>query len=126
MTSNRPQRNTPDSDQTPGDVAVPAEAEARTAGDVAVEPATDQVPPAAADDEDRKGKVAVKLAHPLDKVEDLRRLRLDDEKEGGYRVGDEVWLSPDDARTLITAGYAQTDPENKAAVEAVLAPKTDA
>lgn len=62
------------------------------------------------------GKVTVKLAHPLDKPDDLRRLGLE-EKAG---VGDEIRVSSDHARMLINAGYAQTDPEDAAAVAAVL------
>lgn len=63
--------------------------------------------------------VKVKLAHPLDKEADLLHLGLKP-KEGGYKVHDEVEVTKAAARTMISAGYAQVDPENKEAVNAVL------
>lgn len=70
-------------------------------------------------EEDRTGKVPVKLANPIDNPEHMRRLRLD-VKDGGYNVHDVVWVTPDDANALITAGLAQCDPEDKQAVLSVL------
>lgn len=97
--------------------SAPAETEAPATGETAVEPAADETTPATV--QDRAGRVKVVLAHPLDQPNDLTRLRLD-QKDGGYKVGEEVWVLRDDARTLITAGYAQVDPENNEAVAAVL------
>lgn len=65
--------------------------------------------------------VPIKLAHPLDKEDDLRRLGLEP-KEGGYKPHDEIRVTRDNARILISAGYAQVDPEDKAAVAAALNP----
>lgn len=75
--------------------------------------------PAATAEEDRTGKVPIKLANPIDNPEHQRRLRLT-VKEGGYQVHDVIWVTPDDASALITAGLAQVDPEDKAAVSAAL------
>lgn len=90
--------------------AAPAEVEA---------PMSEADAPAAVQDEDHTGKVPIKLANPIDQDEHMRRLRLP-VKEGGYNVHEVVWVTPDDARALITAGLAQVDPEDKAAVRAAL------
>lgn len=87
-------------------------------------PAADTVPaiseaPAPASD---SNKVKIKLAHPLDKKEDLRTLGLAP-KEGGYKPLDEIEVTKAGARTLISAGYAAyVDPENAEAVAAALNP----
>lgn len=75
-------------------------------------------------DEDRTGKVPIKLANPIENPEHQRRLRLK-EKDGGYNVHDVVWVTPDDARALITAGLAQVDPEDRTAVLAAIRGKHD-
>jgi hypothetical protein len=64
----------------------------------------------------------VTLAHPLN-ARDMQRLALSDGSETG-EVGDRVKVTPDHAATLINAGYAQVDPEDAAAVRAVLNPET--
>jgi hypothetical protein len=75
-------------------------------------------------EEDRTGKVPIKLANPIENPEHQRRLRLT-EKPGGYNVHDVVWVTPDDARALITAGLAQVDPEDRTAVLAAIRGKHD-
>lgn len=118
-------------------VDAPAETEAPTAGDLPVEPPLDKAPgavPAAApaeaeapaEKERPKNHVQVVLAHPIDKQRDLTLLRLEP-KEGGYKVNEEIWVHPDSARTLIAGGYAKgVHPEDRAAVEAALAPASTA
>jgi hypothetical protein len=103
------------------DAAVePASTELQTPTPDAVAPApaapAAPEPAAVVDAPANDGLVSVLLAHPLDKPEDLRRLGLK-EKAG---VGGEIRISPDHARMLINAGYAQTDPEDQEAVAAVL------
>lgn len=94
---------------------VPAETEAPAA-------AAETEAPAPVQDDPPKNRIEVALAHPLDRESDLTRLRLEP-KEGGYKPGDKIWVTRDDARSLINAGYAKgVDPENKAAVEALLTP----
>lgn len=66
------------------------------------------------------GKVTIRLANPIDNKQDLQRLGLDATREGGYKVHDEVTLHPDLARVLISAGYAQVDPEDTKAVAEAL------
>lgn len=65
------------------------------------------------------GKVLITLAHPLT-AEQAQRLALPAEP---CKVGDEVWLWPATARAVIGAGYAQIDPEDKAAVAKALTPE---
>jgi hypothetical protein len=89
---------------------------------VQVEPAADDAAPAGGPSEVDPNKVKIKLANPLDRAEDLRRLGLDENKVGGYKVHDEILVTRDLARTLITAGYAQVDPEDATAVAAALSP----
>jgi hypothetical protein len=92
--------------------AAPAETEAPMS-------AADAPAVSAADDPQNAGKVPIKLANPIDNPEHMRRLRLV-VKEGGYNVHDVVYLTPDDARAVITAGLAQVDPEDKKAVRAAI------
>jgi hypothetical protein len=107
--------------------SAPAAADAPAVKDVAVEPAADSTAPGVAADPEAPAeerdprKVKVVLAHPIDKPDDLRRLGLA-EKEGGYKPHDEIWVFRSLAQMLITAGYAQVDPEDKKAVEAALTP----
>lgn len=88
-------------------------------------PAAPPVTDTAAPDPD---KVTITLAHPVDKPEDLRYLGLAPEREvegkivKGYQVHDKVVVNRAAAQSLINAGYAQVDPEDKAAVAAVLNP----
>lgn len=103
------------------DPAAPAETEALAAGDVAAAPAVDSAAPAAAPAAD-PNMVTIKLANPIDKISDIQRLGLDETRLGGYNVHDEITVSLDNARTLITAGYAQVDPEDQKAVDAALTP----
>lgn len=100
-------------DAAPADTATPA---------VAAAPVET---PAPVQDGPPKNLVEVTLAHPLDKEQDLTRLRLEP-KEHGYKPGDAIWVTRDDARNLVNAGYAKgIDPENEAAVEALLAPAAE-
>lgn len=77
----------------------------------------------------RKGRVAIKLSHPISGIENYRRLRLDSDPDRpdvdlGYSVGATIWVVPDDARAVIMSGYAQVDPENQAAVRAAVRGET--
>jgi hypothetical protein len=74
------------------------------------------------------GKVTLTLAHPLDNQNNaqrntLRRLGLDVDREGGYKVGEQVRVHPADGRSLIGAGYVQVDPEDNEAVAKALDPR---
>lgn len=89
-------------------VAAPADAPAAAPSD-------------AAQEQDDPRKVTIRLAHPLDRDQDLQYLGLPP-KEGGYKVHDEIRVSRSAAQSIINAGYAQVDPENKKAVAAVLNP----
>jgi len=62
-------------------------------------------------------KVQISLAHPLND-EDARRLGLPEGQD--YRPGASVIVTADAAQTLISAGYAQVDPEDHKAVKAAL------
>jgi hypothetical protein len=115
MTTSSSKRLSPTSAGAADAPAAPAETEALATGDTT--PAVDAAP-----EQDRTGRVKIVLAHPLDRERDITRLRLD-QKDGGYKVGEDVWVLPADAKTLIAAGYAQVDPEDNAAVAAVLAGK---
>jgi hypothetical protein len=108
--------------------AAPAEAEAPQPGDTATappqgtgsvvdQPRTAEDAPRAADPGDT---VTVTLAHPLSNIEHLRRLGLDTDKENGYEAGEDITVRREDARSLITAGYAQVDPEDTDAVNRAL------
>lgn len=73
----------------------------------------------------RKGRVPIKLSHPISGIENYRRLRLDSdpdrpEPDLGYPVSATIWVVPDDARAVIMSGYAQVDPEDHAAVRAAV------
>lgn len=113
-----------------GDTSSPAlldapASEPQSAPAAAEEPAAAEAEPALTDKQQafRKGRVPIVLAHPLDGIDNFRRLRLDtdpDQPENGYTVGSTVWLVPDDARAVINAGYAQVDPEDKDAVRAAV------
>lgn len=115
----------------PSNRATPEQDDSRTppSGQLGVEPGGPDTHPAATSapsaEQPGGGKVAVKLAHPVDDKETMRRLRLDPDS-GGYKIGDQVHLLPDDARALINAGYAQVDPEDNEAVRSVLRPNRSA
>lgn len=94
------QQNDPTVEQESGDVTAVSEG---------IEPVTTEVP---------AGYVTVKLAHPLTRKQDYIYLGLDPEKRVG--VNDEIQVSKNGARALITAGLVQVDPENKEAVKSVL------
>lgn len=101
----------PTADAPAVDAPAPVNVEPTVATPAAVEVAVEEDP----------NLVSIKLAHPLDKEDDLRRLGLEP-KEGGYKPHDEIRVTRDNARMLISAGYAQVDPEDKAAVAAALNP----
>lgn len=100
-------------------VETPAPVEKPATGDESAPPAVTASAPAEVPAAVDPNKVTIKLAHPLTRIDDLRHLGLP-ERDGGYTVNDEVQVTKAGARTLINAGYAQVDPENTAAVEAVL------
>ena len=130
-------------------VDAPVETEARDSGDTSAPaemdvPAADPEPVAAApaavalatpepealteaQAKFREGRVPIVLAHPVSGIESYRRLRLDSDPDRpdekiGYPVGATVFLTQEDARAVIMSGYAQIDPEDKAAVRAALRP----
>lgn len=65
-----------------------------------------------------KDLATITLAHPLDKDRDLQTLGLPLGQPIG--VGETVMIRKDHAKTLITAGYAQVDPEDADAVRKAL------
>lgn len=112
-------------EESPADapaVETPAPVEKPATGDESAPAAVEASAPADAPVEADPDKVTIKLAHPLDKPEDLRYLGLQP-RESGYNVHDEIQVSKAGASSLINAGYAQVDPEDKAAVNAVLNPE---
>jgi hypothetical protein len=90
----------------------PTKAEKDAAAKAAAE---QQEPTTAAVD---RTKTTVRLSNPLRK-EDALRLGLE---ERVYETNEPVTLSKDNARSLISAGYAQVDPEDSAAVAKVVGP----
>lgn len=66
---------------------------------------------------DEKDLVTLKLAHPLN---DLDKQRLGLPQDSSTGTGDEIKVRASDARTIITAGYAQVDPEDNVAVAEAL------
>ena len=63
------------------------------------------------------GRINIKLAHPLPK-RDLIRFGLPADEPS--KVGDVVSVRPNDAISLINAGMAQVDPEDRLAVTTAL------
>jgi hypothetical protein len=49
-----------------------------------------------------------------------------DAPEGGYKIGDTVRVPKAEALALINSGYAQVDPEDKAAVQEALSHPVEA
>lgn len=94
------QQNDPTVEQESGEVSAVSEG---------IEPVTATVP---------DGYVTVKMAHPLTRKQDYVFLGLDPAKRVG--VNDEIQVSKNGARALITAGLVQVDPENKEAVKTLL------
>lgn len=91
----------------------------------AVPAAEEEAPATAEQAKFQRGRVPITLAHPISRIENYRRLRLDSDPDRpdpavGYPVGAVVWLVPEDAHAVIKAGYAQVDPEDKAAVRAAV------
>lgn len=72
-----------------------------------------EVPGATKDD-----LVVLALAHPLN-AKDRETLGLS--ADASTEVGDKIGVRKDHAKALIGGGYAQVDPEDKAAVKAILA-----
>ena len=64
------------------------------------------------------GKVQIALAHPITQPHHKRALGLDVDKK--YRQGDVVEVTVPAATSLIAAGAAQVDPENREQVKAAL------
>src|SRR3712207_2133632 len=66
---------------------------------------------------DDAGKVGVKLAHPLSKSA-LKRLYLPKDTRAG--VNDVVVVTPDQAQSLIGAGFVQVDTKDPVAVATLI------
>jgi hypothetical protein len=113
---------------TTEDSAAPSPAVAPAGGDTVTAAPLDGSPAATAaaatavpaDD----NRVPIKLAHPIDTVEAMRRLRIEPKEDGTpYAVGETVRLFRDEARALINCGYAQVDPEDANAVRRAIFPE---
>lgn len=111
-----PQTDTPEDAPVENTTAAPAETEAPAPGDTAAKPAADDTALSTqAQDDDDDGKVAITLSNPIDRPDDIARLRLKPQ-DGGYPVGSTIRVTPADARAIIGSGYATIDPEDRQAV----------
>jgi hypothetical protein len=117
---------------TTEDTAAPAPAIAPAGGDTVTAAPLDGSPAAtaaaattdAAAAPVNDNRVPIMLAHPVDTIETMRRLRIEPKADGTpYAVGETIRLYRDEARALINCGYAQVDPEDPNAVRRALFPE---